>query len=244
MKQKQLPDIKEVDNPYWLSFSDAMSGMLIIFILATLSLMLISNKENKRLQAQIDSDRIIKKEMTEQLFYIQQNLKQKGVTIYINDGGVMHIPSEVFSFPTNSATIPPEKEMTVCEIGKQVYDLVKNHDYIDTVFIEGHTDCRDTNWKDGNWGLSTARAISVWKKWQDKKICNNSGDFSSLTNNGEPIFSVSGYADTRPINRDKNCLDLKKEGPTPEILDVMQQNRRIDIRFVLKRKIPSIVMRK
>ena len=44
--------------------------------------------------------------------------------------------------------------------------------YLDTVFVEGHTDSLQIKsgryWTKGNWGLSTDRAITVWKLWSEE----------------------------------------------------------------------------
>lgn len=49
--------------------------------------------------------------------------------------------------------------------------------------------------------------------------------FNSLTNSrGDPIFSCSGYAETRPI---------KDNGLDPDSAAGRAANRRIDIRFVM-----------
>lgn len=73
----------------------------------------------------------------------------------------------------------------------------------------------------GNWGLSTFRAISLWELWEQRIPAQEK--LSTLTNGeGKPLFSVSGYGDTRPASGKKSTAD------NPE-------DRRIDIRITIVR---------
>jgi len=93
--------------------------------------------------------------------------------------------------------------------------------YIDTIFVEGHTDSAPLERIMGNWGLSTYRAISVWNYWEAQE--SQAKLLSQLKNHeGEPVFSVSGYGEKRRlILDDLNEVDRRK-------------NRRIDVRFTMK----------
>ncbi|MCY1439001.1 hypothetical protein D9M71_552190 [compost metagenome] len=97
-------------------------------------------------------------------------------------------------------------------------------EYLDTIFIEGHTDNRPFPgfMGKGNWGLSTFRAISLWQFWSTE--LPEAERLNRLSNqDGEPLFSVSGYAETRPVS---------KQQVTEEDYRL---NRRIDIRFTIRR---------
>jgi flagellar motor protein MotB len=74
----------------------------------------------------------------------------------------------------------------------------------------------------GNWGLSTFRAISLWQFWEESFSAEN--PLSRLQNkDGAPLFSVSGYAETRPVVSNQ----ITEED--------FKRNRRIDIRFTIRR---------
>ena len=82
---------------------------------------------------------------------------------------------------------------------------------VETVFIEGHTDNVDIHTDEfpSNWELSTKRAINTWNLMR--------GDVPELDRdknaNEQPIFSCSGYADTRPIvddEYDEDSEEVKK----------------------------------
>lgn len=97
-------------------------------------------------------------------------------------------------------------------------------EFLDTIFIEGHTDNRPLQgfMGKGNWGLSTFRAISLWQFWGDALAREE--QLSRLNNkDGKPLFSVSGYGETRPAVADQVTEEDFK------------RNRRIDIRFTIRR---------
>lgn len=223
------------ENPYWISFSDIMSGLLVIFIMASLALILeLIQVQEKLKQTQVEVTEAIKEiAKAEQvrrdiLYEIKEDLLQKNILVEVSDNdSVLRIPDEQLSFRTNEYTIPPERasQMIAAEIGDALYNSITKEDrfkYLDTVFVEGHTDSRPSPRHLGNWGLSTFRAISIWNFWNEQ--LEQKQALSGLKNHdGKPLFSVSGYAETRPVN-----LTERSE-------EELQQNRRIDIRFTVKR---------
>jgi len=223
------------ENPYWISFSDIMAGLLVIFIMASLALILeLIQVQEKLEQTQTEVLEAIKEiAKAEQvrrdiLYEIKDELIQKTILVEVSDNdSVLRIPDEQLSFKTNQYNIPEEKtiQMVVIEIGKALHRSItkeKRFQYLDTVFIEGHTDSRRSPRHMGNWGLSTFRAISIWDFWNEHS--DKGPPLSSLKNHdGQPLFSVSGYAETRPINF------------TESTEAELRQNRRIDIRFTVKR---------
>jgi flagellar motor protein MotB len=223
------------ENPYWISFSDIMAGLLVIFIMASLALILeLIQVQEKLKKTQVEVMEAIKEiAKAEQvrrdiLYEIKEELMQKNILVEVSDNdSVLRIPDEQLSFRTNQYTIPSEKssKMIVMEIGNALQRSItkeSRYKYLDTVFIEGHTDSRRSPRHMGNWGLSTFRAISIWDFWNEN--LNKESPLSSLKNHdGKPLFSVSGYAETRPVN-----LTESTEAE-------LRQNRRIDIRFTVKR---------
>ena len=143
----------------------------------------------------------------------------------------MRIPTSEIHFKNNEANIPLDKITNVRKIGQKVIEYVQKDENknIDTVFIEGHTDCNPTNRPRGNLGLSTDRAISIAVAWE--KLDRN---FWNIKNkDGKPLFSVSGYGEKRPIEGTllNGCINESAEN--------LERNRRIDVRFVVGR--PKIV---
>jgi len=215
-------------NPYWISFSDIMAGILVIFILAVVVLILQLSQRQERVDRAIQEIQSINQLREIILEEIEEELKERGIRVVISeDKTILRIPEDLLAFETLEHEIPVDKKDIVAEIGEVILAAVtkgQRFKHIDTVFIEGHTDSRRADrfmLGLGNWGLSTARAISVWKYWSEE--LEYGGEFRALRNQrGEPMFSVSGYGDTRRV---------ESEDDTPE---KQRANRRIDIRFSMR----------
>ena len=245
------------EKPYWISFSDAISGILIIFILVTVWLMNnLQQKENlvneqldkitnlrqrehqllqkeNRVNEQLDHirslqqrERQLNQELNQDITRIQEELEKEGIRVEI-DKNIMRIPTSEIHFENNDANIPLDKIYNVRKIGIKVMEYVRKDENknIDTVFIEGHTDCNPTKRDRGNLGLSTDRAISIAEEWAllDKNFWN------IKNKDGKSLFSVSGYGEKRPIE------GTLLNGCKNESVENLQRNRRIDIRFVIGR---------
>lgn len=279
----------EVDNPYWMSFSDMMSAMLIIFILVCFALLLrispaekkiaekmdeivqreeklalqiksISEREAKltleinKLSQERDSlaaeklmisqkgDKLaaderklsvmrqkvndsIEKARTVRLEIVNEiarDLKEQNILVTFSDNkDIVHISTDTLNFDDNRYEIKKEFQNTARQIGIALLKSIEKPEhrkYLDTVFVEGHTDSRHTSFPGGNWGLSARRAISLWEFWADNKI----GLDKIVNIDDKPLFSVSGYADTRRIVPDEKTDDDYRK------------NRRIDIRFTTR----------
>jgi chemotaxis protein MotB len=91
---------------------------------------------------------------------------------------------------------------------------------IDTIFVEGHTDSRPLIRENyDNTNLSFDRARSVYRLLALRR--NNINLLQFKNQNGQPLFSISGYADTRPVPGEDGLAD---------------KNRRVDLRIVLAYK--------
>lgn len=269
------------ENPYWVSFSDIMAGLLVIFILALVSLMLqqklkteeltkaiIDTEESEKrakdaklramaaskrakksqqaaekaelmLKGETDKNKNLRQEIVSGvkmlseiekiriaiITEIAQELKRRGVKVVVSENSsAFHIPEETLSFETAKWDIPEGNKNGLRLIGNILHATITKKDrlkFIDTIFVEGHTDSVPLQRTMGNWGLSTYRAISVWNYWEAQDTAAKL--LSQLGNHEEnPVFSVSGYGDTRRlIQNDLTESDRRK-------------NRRIDIRFTMK----------
>jgi len=218
------------ENPYWISFSDIMSGLLVVFILA--SLVLILQIMEKKAQVNDAIEELAKAEQARYdiLYEIKNELEKNNIKVEVTDNdSVLRIPDDQLTFKSDKYNVPrhSEGQRRAILIGQVLYDAVvtgNRQKYLDTVFIEGHTDSqRSRAFKEmGNWGLSTFRAISVWQFWNDQ-LGKRANLASILNHEGKPLFSVSGYAaQRRVVVREIKPVDFQK-------------NRRIDIRFTVKR---------
>ena len=231
--RKQNSRRGDEENPYWISFSDLMSALLLVFVLAVVALVLQLNQKQASLDEQQSrfSDQIETLQKAESVrknmvLDIQKTLESKGLEVSVNeDGSVISIPSERLGFEASSYRIEDSHRQVARAIGVAVSEALRDEkraQYFDTVFVEGHTDNRSFDGLEGtgNWGLSTFRAISLWNLWEEDLPAGN--HLGRLKNaNGDPLFSVSGYGETRPISINQTS---ERERSI---------NRRIDLRFTI-----------
>ncbi|AIY65737.1 MULTISPECIES: OmpA/MotB family protein [Pseudoalteromonas] len=221
------------ENPYWISFSDLMSALLVIFILAAVALIIELTQRTQDIDAGIEELKKAEQARQDILNEVREELAKQNIKVEIADNEtVIRIPEETLSFKSGDDQIPEDMVESVKSIGAVLHSAVMKNDrftYLDTVFVEGHTDSVPIKfgkyWTKGNWGLSADRAITVWKLWSEELVLEPS--LNELLNHSEEnLFSVSGYAATRRVELDESTPELRAK------------NRRIDIRFTVKR--PSI----
>ena len=212
-------------NPYWISFSDIMAGLLVIFILAALLMILQLTEQRENVAVKIEEVERANFIRSTILEAVSNALLAQGIIVEISDNeSVLRIPSSTINFVTDQAELRESQKGVVEKIGIALINSINTEnrrEVIDTIFIEGHTDSRRSRYKGvGNWLLSADRAISIWRYWGDTESTNSLWNLVNFRN--ENMFSVSGYAATRRIAE----LD-----DTPEL---QERNRRIDLRFTMK----------
>ena len=215
----------QVDAPaqdnFTISISDLMSGLLAIFILVLSYFILNFTQETAQLTQVTEQLTQNDETRSKLLRFMQEELEREGIKVTIDDEhGILRIPDGVL-FDPGLADVKPQGRVVIQKLGKVLETALDDEQFkgrVETIFIEGHTDNVPIN--NGifpsNWELSTKRAINTWLVMGSAQprlpwFPNN---------NGELIFSVSGYADTRPIPTADNTTE---EG--------RRANRRIDIRF-------------
>ena len=227
------------ENPYWISFSDLMSGLLVIFILAAVALIIELTEQQEKINVDISEQKQATKARKAVLYEIRDELLKNQILVEIADNDtVLRIPEKTLSFASNSDQIPKDQKTqdAVKYIGIALHNAINKkadalsstkmrYEYLDTVFIEGHTDSWPTRREKGNWGLSAFRAISLWEYWNESVSLTPSFD-SMINANGIKLFSVSGYAASRRTQLVEKTAAQRS------------QNRRIDLRFPIKS--PSI----
>lgn len=218
------------DGGYLASASDLMIGLLFVFIILVVVLAL----EQRRQQQAIEAERA---------GLLGAGDPRGRVTTAVGDGvrdalpgirvdresGVISLPEDVL-FDIGSAELSTRgqaalagavRKLTVvlpCFVANQrtkqpCPDNQAGHE-IDTIFIEGHTDNRPLI-RPGydNTKLSLDRAVAV------QRALVQGSELQGYRNKaGQPLFSFSAYADTRP---------LKGTDPSDA------KNRRVDLRIVL-----------
>lgn len=234
------------DNPYWISFSDIMAGLLVIFVMAAVALVLELTQKSQQWDDAIKEIAKAEGVRKDLLREIEKELNDMNIPVKISDNDtVLRIPEDVLTFRQGSFDLNNDmkSKKVALDIGRVLYSSIVKGDrwkYLDTIFIEGHTDqvpYRNRSIK-GNWGLSTFRAISVWDYWNE--AMNSDSRLDQIKNHlGKNLFSVSGYAETRPVpcsNADPSIDDIAvcQDGRL-NADDSYRKNRRIDIRFTVRR---------
>jgi flagellar motor protein MotB len=216
-----------------MSFSDLMSGLLIIFILAAVALIIELTQKTNDIDKNIQE--LVRAEQARRsiILDIQDELAKQNIRVEIVESDtVIRIPESTLTFESAQDKLPDDDmtQQSVRAIGIALHSAIQTNErfkYLDTVFIEGHTDSVSIYYNGKrNWGLSADRAISIWKVWQKElELSPKLGDFKN--GYGKNLFSVSGYAATRRV-------DEVEETPLQRA-----RNRRIDLRFTVKK--PSSV---
>lgn len=217
------------ENPYWMSFSDLMSGLLVIFILAAVALIIELTQKSEKIDASIEELKKAEEARRNILIDIQEELAKQNIHVEIVENDtVLRIPESTLSFESAKDTLPEDDQTQeeVRAIGIALHKAIITNErwkYLDTVFVEGHTDSVDIYYRGKrNWGLSADRAVSIWKLWQAEIPVEPK--LNELQNfNGQLLFSVSGYADTRRVDLIEDTEEQRA------------RNRRIDIRFTVKK---------
>ena len=212
MRRRTPQNEPAAQDNFTVSISDLMSGLLAIFILV-LSYFILNFSQ---VTAQLTQNDMTRAKL---LRFLQEEMNRSGIKVEIDERhGILRI-SEGVLFDVGLADVKPQGQIVIKKLGGALEVALELEEFkgrVETIFIEGHTDNVPivTEIFPSNWELSTKRAINTW--------LTMSGANPRLAwfpnEKGEIIFSVSGYADTRPI-ADNSTAEGRRD------------NRRIDIRF-------------
>lgn len=142
-RKAQTTNVDE-ENPYWMSFSDIMSALLVIFIMASVILILQLmeiQKELEHKQAKFEEE-IVALKQAEQvrrtiLDEAVETLRKRGIKVEVSQNHtVLSIPNELLGFETGAFDISPTYQSRAREIG-EVLNMVISRDnrveFLDTV---------------------------------------------------------------------------------------------------------------
>ena len=229
---------------YLISISDMMAGLLFIFIITLVAFIINfqdaiqKQKEVTRTQTElVKRFTNLDQTRTELLQLLKLRLQEQNIKVEIDTKhGVLRLTENAVQFETASASLDEQNEANLKTIGSILNAVIpcyssnppsfhdcegfdKSNGKIDSIFVEGHTDNVPMNsyrYKD-NWDLSASRAITAYRVLIPDTVLNQ-----IVNTNLQPIFSVSGYGEGRPV--EGHSYTYPKSDPT---------NRRIDLRFIM-----------
>jgi len=221
----------EESGDYLVSLADLMAGLLFVFIITLMVFVMTFQGATTELT---NTERL----RTGILQQIAAELSKRGVRVLlVENDGVLRLTENEILFPSGSAELREEDLPHITMLGEVLEGVLSCyagrvsdspppphcHDdassgRIEAVFLEGHTDnvpVHGGRFED-NWVLSAQRALYTYRA-----LLRVRPELGLLVNHrGQPLFSVSGYGDGRPV--------VVHSTPTPEV-----RNRRIDLRFVM-----------
>lgn len=225
---------------YFASMTDLTLGLIFIFIIMLMSFVLNLHEAEHKLTATVtkltDAD-LARREMLRDIAHILRNALP--VTID-EENGTLQLGGDIL-FPKGSADAYPEAlpklRLLAAALDRVLpcYALAgerklleqctaKHTGRLDAVYIEGHTDTTPirTARFQNNWELSAARAAVTFQQ-----LIEAFPALGLLENDKhERLIGVSGYGEYRPVD--------------PGVSEsAMQQNRRIELRFVMVSPDPS-----
>ncbi|MGF1692365.1 OmpA/MotB family protein [Photobacterium kagoshimensis] len=237
---------KSEESNYMMSVADIMSGLMFIFII-TLAIFvvdfLVASRDHEEKMSQLtqvldklDENNVMRGQM---LTDMQAAMAKKSVEVEIDqEHGVLRLNENAIRFDTGSASLnrtQMERLAVVAEVLASILPcyglnqpengmcLPETQGKIDSVFIEGHTDNVPIGGRlakifRDNWELSAHRAMFTYRAVTEQQ----SMLAAMLNNSAQPVISVSGYGEGRPVPGHAHTKPTND--PT---------NRRIDFRFIM-----------
>jgi chemotaxis protein MotB len=229
---------------YLISVADMMSGLLLIFIITLVAFILNFQDAVQKQKKVTETQKEIVRKITnaEQirstlLITIKTRLEQNNIIVEIDtEHGVLRLTEQAVLFESGAESLDDDNKNNLKIIGQVLSELVPCYsatpptgdmcgEYksykgkVDSIFIEGHTDNVPINsWRmEDNWVLSAKRAITAYRELVPNTIL---ADIQNIS--GQPVFSVSGYGEGRPV-----------EGHSYSVPTSDPVNRRIDMRFIM-----------
>lgn len=242
MIRRRLSHQDSEDGSYLASVSDLMSALMFIFIIALAVSVLSFNEQRKEFEDQKEALTGTAEERRRLLEDIDRRLRERGETrIEVDsDNGVIRF-GEAILFDSGKADVGVNGVEAIARLRGVLEEVLPCYSRgrlsscgehgergtVDAVFVEGHTDSVPVQPGRGryldNWELSAARARTVFQVLTGIGVMPIDGievaptTLAGLMNdNDQSIFSISGYADRRPVDASAN-----------------ERNRRIDLRFVM-----------
>lgn len=219
----------EEEESYFISMADMMVGLLFVFIILLLYFALQFQQKSRALSDAGEVRAHILKDLQRQIARADPKLNVEIDT----RTGVLRLPARVL-FASGDWHLSADGRQSVAIVARAMHEVLPcytlprrttgcvyhGESVIDSIFIEGHTDA-DTLTGSGavtdNMDLSALRATNTFRAMRDVE-----GSLLDRRNrDGQPILSVSGYGESRPVARGEDETSKSR-------------NRRIDLRFLME----------
>ena len=219
IRTRRSVETQSTEDSFVVCISDLIAGLLSVFILALIFYMLNYSQVTAQLTSNNETREAILKDIKSEM---EKNKNMHGIITVDEGKGVLSL-SEGVLFDSARADLKPRAKNEVIPLLARVFETVLSKpEYegtVETIFVEGHTDnapIRNSRRFASNWELSTQRAINTWTV-----LRTSNPKLDTLENkNYEPLFSCSGYAETRPVTDNTTAEGRMK-------------NRRIAFRFTM-----------
>lgn len=221
---------------FWISTSDLMCSILIIFILLFVFMLADYQREVSEYKAEIAKKNEILINLNSTRIKIIKKLadefKKANIDVNIDEkNGAIQLEESIL-FDINKSELKPEGENYLSQIiplySKILIDDASIRDEISQIIIEGHTD--DTGSYLHNLKLSQERAFSVANFILSDSIVFNDKDLfqNYITTNGNsfanPVLDAQGSIDKDKSRRVEIKFTLKQEEELLEIEKYVRKN--------------------
>ena len=188
---------------YWMSISDIMSGLMIVFMFIAISFMM-------QLQNKIQNYTDIKKEIYIALFEEFKNDLQKwNADIDEKTLTVRFVEPKGF-FDTGSANLTPQFQQILNDFLPRYIKIIsqdKYKDYVEEIRIEGHTD--------PFWAGATTRQEEylnnmILSQSRTQAVLSYAVNMPALQNNLEWVIrriTANGLSSSRPVKNDDGSIN-------------------------------------
>ncbi|WP_352419013.1 OmpA family protein [Proteiniborus sp.] len=244
---KDLPNQhdEESTTDYWISYSDMMSSLLLMFILfLTVSIFNFNDtsfkleKQSQVLEVQ-GKELMTQKEKINSIIGVRKQIINALRDEFKNSKLKIDIDPQTGAITFSSGVFFDSSESSLKESGKKYLNEFiplyfgvllneKNRDYISEIIIEGHTDTNGTYMY--NLSLSQERAFEVTKYILGEEGCSFSDNKEELrrilTANGRsfsnPIFDKNGNVDMDRSRRVEFKFRLKDDEMIDEMKNILE----------------------
>ena len=219
------------EESYFISMTDLMVGLVFIFIIMLMYFALQFRDVTDQLTSANRTRAQILKEL-------QESLKDKGVPVTIDtQKGVLHLPDSIL-FDKGKAELRGDGAGAAVKLASALAQVLpcytdgritplkcksKASHYIESVYIEGHTDIdnpRGAGCLEDNLALSACRSVNTFRALLDKEPSLGLLCTRIAAGVCQKVLSVSGYGAERLIS-------------TAAGEDSQRHNRRIDLRLLM-----------